>query len=132
MSARGQLQTSRPWFKIKSGRENRVFREEANDDITSVWSTIVAGLIAGIASARAQDASAAYIVSYIEVAPPRRRLRQSLCCVRYAMRAARRRETAALKFPAHRAAQQFAILEVWSDAKGTGGTSCGSEYGAVA
>ena len=60
--------------------------------------TIVAGLIAGIASPRAQDANAAYIVSYIEVAPSSAADCGKLCCVRYAMRAARRQETAALKF----------------------------------
>ncbi|MGA8887197.1 MAG: antibiotic biosynthesis monooxygenase, partial [Pseudolabrys sp.] len=84
--------------------------------------TIVAGLIAGIASARAQDASAAYIVSYIEVAPSS--AQTAAVSVLRALRDASRKETGNRRFEVLQRigrTQQFAILEVWSDAKAQAG-----------
>ena len=80
--------------------------------------TIAAGLIAGIASARAQDASATYIVSYIEIAPTSARTAAVL--VLRALRDASRKEAGNSGFEVLQRIgqpQQFAILEVWSDAK---------------
>jgi len=80
--------------------------------------TIVAGLIAGIASARAQDASAAYIVSYIEIAPSS--AQTAAVSVLRALRDASRKEMGNRGFEVLQRigrTQQFAILEVWSDAK---------------
>ena len=77
-----------------------------------------AGLIAGIASARAQDASATYIVSYIEIAPTSARTAAVL--VLRALRDASRKEAGNSGFEVLQRIgqpQQFAILEVWSDAK---------------
>jgi quinol monooxygenase YgiN len=80
--------------------------------------TIAAGLIAGIASARAQDASATYIVSYIEVAPSS--ARTAAVPVLRAIRDASRKEAGNSGFEVLQGigrSQQFAILEVWNDAK---------------
>lgn len=78
---------------------------------------IVAGLIGGIASARAQDASATYIVSYIEVAPSSARTAAS---VLRALRDATRKQAGNRGFELLQRIgqpQQFAIVEAWSDAK---------------
>ncbi|MGA9198787.1 MAG: antibiotic biosynthesis monooxygenase, partial [Pseudolabrys sp.] len=80
--------------------------------------TIVAGLIAGIASVRAQDASATYIVGYIEVAPSS--ARSAAVSVLRALRDTSRKEAGNRGFEVLQRigrSQQFAILEVWSDAK---------------
>jgi len=79
---------------------------------------IAAGLIAGIASARAQDASATYVVSYIEVAPSS--ARTAAVSVLRALREASRKEAGNSGFEVLQRigqSQQFAILEVWTDAK---------------
>ena len=80
--------------------------------------TIVAGLIAGLASTRAQDASAAYIVSYIEVAPSS--AQTAAVSVLRALRDTSRKEAGNRGFEVLQRigrTQQFAILEVWTDAK---------------
>jgi quinol monooxygenase YgiN len=80
--------------------------------------TIVAGLIAGIASAGAQDASATYVVSYIEIAPSSPQT--AAVSVLRALRDASRKQAGNRGFEVLRRVgqpQQFAILEVWSDAK---------------
>ncbi|MGA8823023.1 MAG: antibiotic biosynthesis monooxygenase, partial [Pseudolabrys sp.] len=80
--------------------------------------TIVAGLIAGIASVCAQDASATYIVGYIEVAPSS--ARSAAVSVLRALRDTSRKEAGNRGFEVLQRigrSQQFAILEVWSDAK---------------
>ena len=79
--------------------------------------TIAASLIAGVASSRAQDASAAYTVGYIEVAPSSARTAVS---VLRELRDASRKEAGNKSFEILQRIgqpQQFAILEVWSDAK---------------
>jgi len=79
---------------------------------------IAAGLIAGIASARAQDASATYVVSYIEVVPSS--ARTAAVSVLRALREASRKEAGNSGFEVLQRigqSQQFAILEVWTDAK---------------
>jgi quinol monooxygenase YgiN len=79
--------------------------------------TIVATLLAGITSVRAQDASAIYIVSYIEVAPSARTATVSML---RALRDASRKEAGNSGFEVLQRIgqpQQFSILEVWSDAK---------------
>src|SRR5262249_40417590 len=79
--------------------------------------TVAASLIAGIASTRAQDASAAYTLAYIEVAPSSAR---SAVAVLRELRDAGRKEAGNKSFEVlQRIGQprQFAILEVWSDAK---------------
>ncbi len=79
---------------------------------------IAAGLIAGLASARAQDAGATYIVSYIDVAPPSA-LTKAISALR-ALRDTSRKQTGNRSFEVLQGIgrpQQFAILEVWSDAK---------------
>jgi quinol monooxygenase YgiN len=80
--------------------------------------TIAACLIAGISSARAQDASATYIVSYIEVAPSSART-AAVSALR-ALRDTSRKEAGNSGFEILQRIgqpQQFAILEVWNDAK---------------
>lgn len=82
-----------------------------------LFGVIVAGLIVGIAPSRAQDASAAYVVSYIEVAPSSARTAAVLL---RALRDASRKEAGNSGFEIlERKGQsgQFAILEVWNDAK---------------
>jgi quinol monooxygenase YgiN len=79
--------------------------------------TISATLMAGIALGHAQDASAIYIVGYIEVAPSARTEAVSLL---RALRDASRKEAGNSGFEVLQRIgrpQQFAILEVWSDAK---------------
>jgi quinol monooxygenase YgiN len=79
--------------------------------------TIAASLIAGIASTRAQDASAAYTVAYIEAAPSS--VRSAVAALRE-LRDASRKEAGNKSFEVLQRIgqpQQFAILEVWSDAK---------------
>jgi quinol monooxygenase YgiN len=76
-----------------------------------------AGLIAGIAQVHAQDVSATYVIGYIEVAISARAV-----AVRElrALRDASRKEAGNNGFIALQRIgqpQQFAILEVWSDAK---------------
>jgi quinol monooxygenase YgiN len=82
--------------------------------------TIAASLMAGIASTRAQDASAAYTVAYIEVAPSSARAAAS---VLRDLHDASRKEAGNKSFEVLQRIgqpQQFAILEVWSDAKAQG------------
>jgi quinol monooxygenase YgiN len=78
---------------------------------------IAAGLIAGFASARAQDAGATYIVSYIEVAPAAAQTK-AVSALR-ALRDASRKQTGNRSFEVLQriGRPQFAVLEVWSDAK---------------
>jgi quinol monooxygenase YgiN len=79
--------------------------------------TIAATLMAGIALVHAQDASAIYIVGYIEVAPSAQTEAVSLL---RALRDASRKEAGNSGFEVLQRigrSQQFAILEVWSDAK---------------
>jgi quinol monooxygenase YgiN len=83
-----------------------------------VGAVIVAGLMAGIAPARAQDTNAAYVVSYIEVAPFSARVAATNAL--RALRDASRKEAGNRDFVVLQGIgrpQQFAILEVWSDAK---------------
>ncbi|MFZ0672204.1 MAG: antibiotic biosynthesis monooxygenase, partial [Pseudolabrys sp.] len=78
---------------------------------------IIAILIAGIASPHAQDASATYVVSYIEVAPSATRAAASLL---RALRDASRKEAGNSGFEVLQRKgqpQQFAVLEYWNDAK---------------
>ena len=80
--------------------------------------TIAAGLIAGIASACAQDASSTYVVSYIEVAPSS--ARTAAASVLRALSKASRKEAGNSGFEVLQRigrSQQFAILEVWRDTK---------------
>jgi quinol monooxygenase YgiN len=80
--------------------------------------TIAVTLIAGIASVRAQNPSATYVVSYIEIVPPS--ARTATVPVLRALRDASRKETGNVDFEVlQRVGQprQFAILEVWTDAK---------------
>ena len=80
--------------------------------------TILAGLMAGIASASAQDANVAYVVSYIEVAPSSAQI--AAVSVLRALRDASRKEAGNRGFEVLQRVgrtPQFAILEVWSDAK---------------
>ena len=80
--------------------------------------TIAAGLIAVIGSARGQDASATYVVSYIEVAPSS--VRTAAVSVLRTFREASRKEPGNSAFEVLQRVgrpHQFAILEVWSDAK---------------
>jgi len=80
--------------------------------------TIAAGLIAGIALARAQDSGATYIVSYIEVAPFS--TQSSAVSLLRALRDASRKETGNSGFEVLQRigrSRQFAILEIWGDAK---------------
>jgi quinol monooxygenase YgiN len=77
---------------------------------------IAAVLVAGIAPARAQDASKSYLVGYIEVAPSSRAVAVNML---RALRNASRKETGNRGFEVlQRIGQpeQFAILEIWSDA----------------
>jgi quinol monooxygenase YgiN len=79
---------------------------------------IATGLIAGIAATRAQDASATYVVSYIEIAPPS--ARTAAISLLRALRDASRKEAGNSGFEVLQRigqSQQFAILEVWSDVK---------------
>ena len=79
--------------------------------------TIVAGLIAGTASANAQDITATYVVSFIEVAPSSAR---NATAVLRALRDASRKEAGNSGFAILQRigqSQQFAILEVWRDTK---------------
>lgn len=78
---------------------------------------IIAILIAGIASPHAQDASATYVVSYIEVAPSATGAAASLL---RALRDASRKEAGNSGFEVLQRKgqpQQFAVLEYWNDAK---------------
>jgi quinol monooxygenase YgiN len=78
--------------------------------------TIIATLLAG-ASVRAQDASAVYIVGYIEVTPSARTATVSMLRT---LRDASRKEAGNSSFEVLQRIgqpQQFAILEVWRDAK---------------
>jgi quinol monooxygenase YgiN len=79
---------------------------------------IATGLIAGTAATRAQDASATYVVSYIEIAPPS--ARTAAVSLLRALRDASRKEAGNSGFEVLQRigqSQQFAILEVWSDVK---------------
>jgi quinol monooxygenase YgiN len=79
---------------------------------------IAAGLIAVMASARAQNAGATYVVSYIEVAPSSART-AAVSALR-ALSKASREEAGNSGFVVLQrigSPQQFAILEVWRDAK---------------
>jgi quinol monooxygenase YgiN len=79
--------------------------------------TVAAGLMAGIASANAQDTRAAYVVSYIDVAPASAR---NAAAVLGALRDASRKEAGNSGFAILQRVgqpQQFAILEAWVDTK---------------
>src|SRR5215813_9342795 len=79
--------------------------------------TIAASLVAGVAATRAQDASAAYTVAYIEVTPSS--VRTAVYVLRE-LRDASRKEVGNRSFEVLQRIgqpQQFAILEAWSDAK---------------
>jgi Uncharacterized conserved protein len=83
--------------------------------------TVAGGLMAGIASANAQDTSATYVVSYIEVAPSSAR---NAASVLRALRDASRKEAGNTDFEILQRigqSQQFAILEVWRDTKAQAG-----------
>src|SRR6516165_3103712 len=85
--------------------------------ILRLFALIAAGLIAGIALTRAQDANATFVVSYIEVAPSSARAAASIL---RALQDASRKEPGNSGFEALQRRgrpQQFAILEVWKDAK---------------
>lgn len=77
---------------------------------------IAAGLIAGSAPVRAQETSASYVVSYIEVAPPARAAAIPLLRT---LRDASRKEAGNSGFEvlARLGQSQFAILEIWKDGK---------------
>ena len=78
---------------------------------------VAATLLAGIAPVRAQDASLIYIAGYIEVAPSARTA--AISALR-ALRDASRNEAGNKGFDVLQRIgqpQQFAVLEVWSDAK---------------
>jgi quinol monooxygenase YgiN len=80
--------------------------------------TIATGLIAGISAARAQEPNATYVVNYIEVAPAS--ARTAAVSVLRALRDASRKEAGNGGFEILQRVgqpQQFAILEVWRDAK---------------
>jgi quinol monooxygenase YgiN len=79
---------------------------------------VIIALIAGILPTRAQNAGASYIVSYIEVAPSS--ARNAAASALRALRDASRKEAGNSSFEVLQRIgqpQQFAILEVWSDAK---------------
>jgi quinol monooxygenase YgiN len=74
-------------------------------------------LMASMTSTRAQDASAIYVVDYIEVAPSARTAAVSLL---HSLQDTSRKEIGNKDFEVLRRIgqpQQFAVLEVWSDAK---------------
>jgi quinol monooxygenase YgiN len=80
--------------------------------------TLAAGLSAGIASSYAQDASTTYIVSYVEVAPSP--AQAAAVSVLRALRDTSRKEAGNSSFEVLQRIgrpQQFAILEVWNEAK---------------
>jgi len=88
--------------------------------------TIAASLFAGIASTRAEDASTAYAVAYIEVAPSSTRTAVS---VLRELRDASRREAGNRSFEVLQRIgqpQQFAILEAWSDARAQASHAAGA------
>jgi quinol monooxygenase YgiN len=85
--------------------------------VTIAAGLIAGDLIAGIASARAQDARSIYVVSYIEVAPSS--ARSAAVSVLRALAKASRKEAGNSSFEVLQRigrSQQFAILEVWSGA----------------
>lgn len=85
--------------------------------VVRLFALIAVGLIGGITSARAQDASATFVVSYIEVAPSSARAAAGLL---RALQDASRKEPGNSGFEVLQRKgqpQQFAILEVWKDAK---------------
>ncbi len=82
---------------------------------------LAAVLVAGIAPARAQDASKSYLVGYIEVAPSSRAVAVNML---RALRNASRKEVGNRGFEVlQRIGQpeQFAILEIWSDTQAQAG-----------
>jgi quinol monooxygenase YgiN len=86
---------------------------------------LAAGLIAGSAPIRAQETSASYVVSYIEVAPSARAAAIPLL---RALRDASRKEAGNGGFEvlARLGQSQFAILEVWQDGKAQGAHAAGA------
>jgi len=85
--------------------------------ILRLFALVTAGLIAGNASTRAQDANATFVVSYIEVAPSSARTAAGIL---RALQDASRKEPGNSGFEVLQRKgqpQQFAILEVWKDAK---------------
>jgi quinol monooxygenase YgiN len=85
--------------------------------ILRLFAFTTAVLIAGIASTRAQDANATFVVSYIEVAPSSARAAAGIL---RALQDASRKEPGNSGFEVLQRKgqpQQFAILEVWKDAK---------------
>jgi quinol monooxygenase YgiN len=89
--------------------------------------TVAAGLMAGIASANAQDTSATYVVSHIEVAPSSTR---NAAAVLRALRDASRKEAGNSGFEILQRigqSQQFAILEVWRDTRAQAGHAAATD-----
>jgi len=89
---------------------------------------IATGLIAGVSAARAEDSGATYAVSYIEVASPSART-AALSALR-ALRDASRKEAGNVAFEVLQRVgqpQQFAILEVWRDAKAQASHGAGAD-----
>jgi quinol monooxygenase YgiN len=89
--------------------------------------TVAAGLMAGIASANAQDTSATYVVSYIEVAPSSA---HNAAAVLRALRDASRKEAGNSSFEILQRigqSQQFAILEVWRDTRAQAGHAAATD-----
>jgi quinol monooxygenase YgiN len=99
----------------------RVFGRKPMAMLRIFGMTVAAGLMAAIASANAQDTSATYVVSYIEVAPSS--ARNAAAALR-ALRDASRKEGGNSGFEILQRigqSQQFAILEVWRDTRAQAG-----------
>ena len=85
--------------------------------ISRLFALITVALIAGIASARAQDTNPTFVVSYIEVAPSSARAAAGILRT---LQDASRKEPGNTGFEVLQRKgqpQQFAILEAWKDAK---------------
>jgi len=85
--------------------------------ISRLFALITVALIAGIASARAQNTNPTFVVSYIEVAPSSARAAAGIL---RALQDASRKEPGNTGFEVLQRKgqpQQFAILEAWKDAK---------------
>src|SRR4029078_2855170 len=85
--------------------------------ISRLFALITVALIAGIASARAQDTNPTFVVSYIEVAPSSARGAAGILCT---CKDESRKEPGNTGFEVLQRKgqpQQFAILEAWKDAK---------------
>jgi hypothetical protein len=107
------LQGTAAIFQSTTNRvhQSRVFGRKPMAMLRLFGMTVAAGLMAGIASANAQDTSATYVVSYIEVAPSSAR---NAAAVLRALRDASRKEAGNSGFEILQRigqSQQFAILE---------------------